>query len=228
MDTLRKPFFIAALILILIALLVEIGSSAKLAVVSSSAATLGAGTPGKGIPALAFLDGLLLFTSLLMGLGLLVPERLQGRLQGLATLIFSFLMLGAEIVMIFAAIALLVLMITLLLAPIFGTIAYFIIYGNFDTGAARVTLGVVMTLKLLFALCLIMAQQRFLQNKGLVLLTLTTLLATFVVAFLQGMVPGFLVSITDDIGAIVALILAAIWTAVFLISSLVSVAKAVA
>ena len=225
MDTLRKPFFIVALILI--ALLVELGSAGRLAPVSASAASLGAGTPGKGIPALAFLDGLLLFTTLLMGLGLLVPERIQGRVQGLATLIFSILMLLAEIVMIFAALALLILMISLLLAPIFGTIAYFIVFGHFDTGSARITLGVVMTLKLLFAVCLVLAHQRFLQNKGLVLLTATTLLGTFVVSFLQGMVPGFLVSITDDIGAIVVLILAAIWSVVFLISSVVSMVKVV-
>jgi hypothetical protein len=42
-------------------------------------------------------------------------------------------------------------MVTLLLAPIFGMLAYFVAFGSFNTAAARVTLGKVMTLKLLFA-----------------------------------------------------------------------------
>jgi hypothetical protein len=227
MDRLRKLPFVIALIFISLALLVEIASTAKLAAAGAGAAGLNVPTPGKGISSLAFLDGLVLFVTILIGLALIIPERIQGRVQGVATLIVSLLVLIGDFVMALGALALLILMVTLLLSPIFGTIAYLAIYGHFDTDNARVALGLIMTLKVIFAVCLLLAHQRFLQNKGLVLLVLSSLLATFVVSFLQGLVPGFLVSITDDIGAIVVGIIAAIWAIVFLVGSVVSVVKAV-
>jgi MFS superfamily sulfate permease-like transporter len=51
-----------------------------------------------------------------------------------------------------------------------------------------------MTLKIPFGVCLVLAQQRFRQNKGLVLMVLTFFVATAIVSFLHGLVPGFLVS----------------------------------
>src|SRR4051812_7769487 len=145
LDDLRKPFFFVALALILIAVLVEIGS-----------AVLPDKPPGYGITFMAALDGLVLYTVLLMGLSLLIPERVQGRTQGCATLIVSFFGCLGTLAMIFIAIGLLMLMVTLLISPIFGTIAYFAIYGHFPTGEARVILSLLMTLKLGFAVCLVL------------------------------------------------------------------------
>ncbi len=51
-------------------------------------------------------------------------------------------------------------------------------------------------------------QPRFLQNKGLVVLILTTLLCTVVLAFVHRFVPVILVSIVDDIGALIFAIVA--------------------
>jgi len=48
-----------------------------------------------------------------------------------------------------------------------------------------------------------------------------------VVTFLHGMVPGILVSITDDIAAIVLAIVAIIWAIVLLVGSIPAVVKAV-
>jgi VanZ family protein len=84
-----------------------------------------------------------------------------------------------------------------------------------------------MALKLGFAVCLVLAQQRFLQNKGLVLIILTSLLATFIISVLHSFVPGFLVSITDNIAGIIVALLAAIWAVAFLIGAVMSVTKAV-
>ena len=176
---------------------------------------------------MAYLDGILLYTSLLMGLSLIVPERVQGRLQGIVSLVVSVLLLIGGLATLIAVFQLLILMTTLLLAPIFGTIAYLALFGSFNTDAARVTLGLAMTLKLLFAGCLVLAQQRFLQNKGLMLLIATSLLATFAVEFLHALVPGFLVSITDGIGALVVLVLALVWTGLLFISSVIAVVKAI-
>jgi hypothetical protein len=74
---------------------------------------------------------------------------------------------------------------------------------------------------------LVAAQQRFIQNKGLVALVITTLVANLVVAFLHGIVPGILVSITDAIAAIVLAIVAIIWGLVLAIGSIPSIVNAI-
>jgi hypothetical protein len=182
-------------------------------------------TPGMGIPTLAVVDALLLFTMVLMGASLLIPERVQGRVQGLATLWVSILTLLAGLALLFKAIALVILMVSLLTAVPFGTIAYLCVWGFFNRGGANGTLGLLMTLKVAAAVCLVIAQPRFLQNKGLVLLFLTSLLANAVISFLHGMVPLIVVSITDAIGAIVVDILGLIWAVALLVGALVSILK---
>jgi len=219
-DTLRKPLFLIAVVLILIVLLIELGSGLI--------ASLRAGAHGMGIPYLALLDGLLVFTITRMACSLLIPERVQGRIQGIATLIVSLIVIIVGIAKIFTAIGKLFLMLGLLLAPIFGTIAYLIIFAGFPRGEAAVSLSLLMTLKLFFAGFLVFAHQRFLQNKGLVLIVLSSFVATIIIGFLHGFVPGFLVSITDSIAAIVVAIIAVIWAIVFLIGSIISMVKAIA
>jgi hypothetical protein len=205
LEDLRKPFFIAALIL----------------------SQLGAPTPGEGIPSMAMLDGLLFYAVLMMGIAQLVGARIEGRIAGIITLIVSILLLIATIVMVFKELALLILMVSLLLAVPFGTIAYFAAWGDFNTGGAAVALSIIMFLKLAFAVCLVLAQQGFLKMKWLMLIILTSLVANLVVSFLQGFVPVFLVSITDDIAGIVVCILAIIWLIAYLINSVVSIVKAI-
>jgi hypothetical protein len=110
----------------------------------------------------------------------------------------------------------------------FGMIVYLIIYGFFDRTGANVTLSLLMMLKLAFAACLILAHQRFIQNKGLVLIILTSLAANIIVSFLHAIVPVPLVSITDGIAAIVLFVLVIVWAAFFLVGSIVAVVKALA
>jgi hypothetical protein len=227
MEKIRKPIFIIALALALVVLLIELGSASMVGLKGAHRPDLDQPPPGLGIPSLALLDGLVFYTCLLIGAAFLIPERIQGRVQGIISLIVSLLVLLAAIAMALKAVALLTLMVTLLLAVPFGTIAYFILYADFDTGAAAVTLSLIMTLKLIFAGCLLFAHQRFLQNKGLVLIVLTSLLSNVVIALLHGLVPGFLVSITDTIAAIIVAILAAIWAIAYLVSSIISIVKSV-
>ncbi len=181
--------------------------------------------PGKGIPALGVLDGLLFFTVVLFGLALIVPERIFGRLQGVISLVVSFLLLLVAIFLTLESLVLVFVMIGLLLAAPFGTIAYLAIWGSFEVGAAEATLGVLLLLKIAFGVCLVLAHPRFLQNKGLVLLTLTSLVANVVVSFLIGFPPRILASITDVVGAIVVAILAAIWAIFFLLFAIVSIVR---
>jgi len=224
LDSMRKPFLIVALIAILLAVLVELGS---IAVLGSTATALEVSPTGKAIPAMAFLDGLIFYATLIITIALLIPERVQSKIQGIITLVFSILLILGCIVVAFVDIALLILMVSLLLSIPFGRIAYFAIWANFDTNGARIALSLLMTLKIIFAACLVLAQQRFLQNKGLVLIIITSLVANLIIAFLQGFVPGFLVSITDDIAAIIVCILAIIWAVVYLIGGIVSVVKVI-
>jgi hypothetical protein len=143
-----------------------------------------------------------------------------------ATLIFSILLILAALILLFIAIAKLILMVTLFFAFPFGTIAYLIIWGFFPRGETTVLLALIMFLKLVCGVFLLLAQPRFVQNKGLVLLGLTSWICNIVCSFLQGIVPVILVSITDAIAAIVFSIVAIIWAIVLLFGSIPGIVRA--
>lgn len=245
MDRLRLPFFIIAIIAVACVVSVELGGGL---IVSGSVAgnvckqlpdevdeddcdpdeanDLKDSVPGLAIPYMALLDGVLLFSMLLMAAPMVITDAVQGRIQGVVTLIFSLLLLLAAIGLIILAVAKLLIMVGMLLAVPFGTIAYFAIFAAFPRGAAATVLSTVMMLKIVFAVCLVLAQQRFLQIKSLVLLIVTSLLANVIISFLHGFVPGFLVSITDALAAIIVGILAALWLLFLLIGSIPAIIKA--
>jgi len=219
-EDLRIPFFVAALILMAVVVLVEIGSELV--------ARLGmGGRIGLGIPYLMLVDGLLFYMTILMALALGLSERLHGLLQGFVTFILSLLAALGCFIMILVALFATLEMVGLLLSVPFGTVVYLALFGHFSRGAASTELSAIMMLKFAFAICLIAAQQRFLQNKLLVFTVALALLATIIVSFLQGLVPIFLVSITDAIAAIVIAILGLILALVLLLRSIPAVVKAI-
>lgn len=237
---LRKPFFIIAIVAMLLVVLVELGSTLMIGGADAGAALLGqAGRlgvevppsaeepPGRGIPYLVLIDIILLYTVVLMGVGLLVPDRVHGRVQGVLTLIGSIILIIVAFILLIIAFIELLIMVALAFAPPFGTIAYLAIWGFFPRGDAAVILSLLMFLKLAFCVFLLLAHQRFLQNKGLVLLVLTSLLCNVIVAFLHGFVPIILVSIVDNIAAIIFAILAIVWGIILLIGSIPALVKAV-
>jgi hypothetical protein len=245
MGRLRTPFFLIGLLAMLLVVLLEIGASLFLGGQDVTGELLAQASelevelpgrqpdaevsapPGRAIPYLALIDVVALFTVGLMAAGLLLPHRLHGRLQGGVTIIFSILLILAALVLLVIALVELITMVALFFAFPFGTIAYLIIWGFFPRGQATGLLSVLMFLKLVFAGALLLAQPRFIQNKGLVLLFVTSLVANVVAGFLHGLVPGILVSITDDIAAIIFAIVAIIWAIVLLIGSIPAVVKAV-
>lgn len=242
MERLRTPFFLVAIVASGLVVLVEIGATWILPGTVSTADLaggldgLGARVPdgatvqqpvGFAVRYLALVDAILLFTVALMGAGMLLPERIVGRVQSIATLVGSIVLIIASIILAIVAIAALLLMVTLVLAVPFGTIAYLIIYGHFPRGQSAAVLSLVMFLKLVLAGTLVAAQPRFLQNKGLVALVLTSLVANLVVAFLHAVVPRVLVSILDAIGAIVVAVTAIVWGLVLLIGSIPAIVTAV-
>lgn len=182
--------------------------------------------PGLGIPYLALVDGILAYSLALMVLALVLNPNVQAKLQGIVSLVLSFLLALGTIVLILLAFVKLLIMVALFFAPPFGTIAYLAIWGDFPKTAAAVILGILIALKIGATICLPLAQQRFLQLKSLILLVGTSFLATIVVSFLHGLVPFPLVSITDAVAAIVVGILALIWAIVILIGSINAVIQA--
>jgi hypothetical protein len=250
-DELRRPPLIAALALFALCVALELGATAFLRTASLPASALDSMSgvpasqipalkdslnsaasqgkpPGIGIPYLALVDGIVTYSLALMVLSLLVSPNAQAKLQGAVSLIASLLLLIGSIVLIFLAFFKLLLMVTLFFATPFGTIAYLAIWGAFPKGGAAVVLSLLMVFKIAAVIALVLAQQRFLRVKSLVLLLLTSLLATLIVSFLHGIVPGPLVSITDAIAAIIVAILAAIWAIVILIGSIPAVLAALA
>jgi hypothetical protein len=212
LEQLRWPLFIIALICWVFIVGGELGSIGFLSV--------GNRAPGFGIPTMALLDLMILIALSLMAVSLIISGKLQGTIDSLTTLISAILILITCLVLIFKIIGSLFLMICLLFAPIFGTIAYFCVYADFPVGEAKAVLATLFFLKIAACVLLVFAQQRFLLNKKLVLILSFSLIANIIIGFLHGFVPGFLVSITDAVAGIVMVIFAVIWAIVFLIGGI--------
>ena len=175
--------------------------------------------PGFGLKGLSLVEGLLVFAIILVALSLLLPERIHGRLQGIVTLIVSIITLIYSFLCIIASFEALMIMLSLIFAVPFGPIAYLAIFGHFARADAALALTAGMLLKLFFAGFLVAAQERYLQNKGLVFLIVTSLVGTLIVSFLHNLVPGLMVSITDACAGIVLCIVAFLWAIWFLLKS---------
>ena len=176
-------------------------------------------TFGFGLRYLWLVDGLLLFSLLLIGLGVLLPPALQARIQGLLTLLYALFVIIAAIMLILVALAAVILMISVLIAFPFGTIIYFIKWGHFDRSGAAAILALFFTIKLFIAGAVVLAHQRFLQNLGLVLIFIGVLATNIIVSFLHALVPGFLVSISDAVAGIVVSLIGLILAVILLIQA---------
>jgi hypothetical protein len=183
--------------------------------------------PGAGIGFLAFVDGLLLFSVLMVGLSLMMPLRIYGRLQGIVTLLVSLLWVMMCLFAGLAALATLMLMIGLLVSAPFGTLAYLAIWGSFSTGQAAVVLGLLLFLKICFCVFLVLSQPRFLQVKGLMALVVLSVVLQLVLGFIHGFLPGPVVAIGDHLWAIVTAVVALVWALVMLIYSLPAIFNAI-
>ncbi len=245
MENLKRPFFIVAVAMMVLVVVVELGAGLAIGGRSATgtfqeAASSGAfagqanatptepieAPPGRGILYMALIDGIVLYTVVLMGISLVLPEGIHGRVQGIVTLVLAIILIIVAILLIIIALVELVIMVSLFVSFPFGTLAYLAIWGSFPRSDAAVLLGLIMFLKLLFAGFLLFAHPMFLQNKGLVLLVATSLVAGLLVTFLHGLVPRPLVSITDDIAAIVLGVIAITWALVLAIGSIPPIVRA--
>ena len=241
---LRRPFFIIALALMVLVIMVELGAAliAAGSVQPGTATANGLGMPagvavesgsgradslGAGVGSLALLDGLLLFTLLLLGASLVMPLRLYGRIQGLVTLIVCALWILLCFLTILQAVVKLFLMIALFVAMPFGTIAYMALWGSFPIHRAALVLGLLLLLKIAVGVLLILAQPRFLRIKGLVVLVVLSVLLQLVLGIIHGFLPGPVVSIGDQFWAIVVGVVALIWALIMLIWSIPAIVNAI-
>ena len=243
---LRRPLFVAAVVLAAVVVLVELGMSGLVggnpvgAVPVDMAtglgvdreiaqdASLGASAPpGSGIAHLALVDGLLLFTLVLIGSSLVLSQRLYGRVQGAVTLVVSLLWILAGVLAAVLALAQLFLMIGLLTAVPFGTLAYLAIWGFFPAGDAALVLGLVLVLKIAMVGFLVAAQPKFLQVKGLVALIAASVLLQLVLGLIHGFLPGPVIAIGDQLWAVVTAVVAAVWALAMLIGAIPAVVNAV-
>jgi len=183
--------------------------------------------PGYAIPYLGFTDGILLLSMTWTLLALIISQQVQGRIQGIITLIVGLLIALASFLAIFATLAILGVMVSLFLATPFGTLAYFGIWGFFGVGSAKMILSFSMILKIAFVILLVLSNQRFLRVKSMMALVLTSLVLTFVSTFLIGFVPPFLASITDAIAGIVNAVAGLVWALFVAIFSIWSVVRAI-
>jgi hypothetical protein len=221
MDKLRWPFLLAAIMVSIVIVTIELGTAAPFI---KDLLGIDDDPPGIGIPAMALIDIQLVFATVLYGLGVILPHATIGRLQGIASLILSIMLILASIVAIFAAITLILLMLALI-ASFFGIIVYLAVFGHFGRNEASIILSLLLLAKIAVGVLLVLAHQRFLQNKGLVLLVVTSLVANVIVSFLHALVPIVLVSITDAVAAIIVAILALIWAIGLLVGAIIAIVR---
>lgn len=178
------------------------------------------------VAALITIDSILLFTLIMFNLPLLVSPRLVAQLQGLLSVIVGIGVILYALFTLLKVLVLVFLMLGLLLALPFGTIVYMILYGHFDTREAAAIMSTLMFLKVALTVALLIAHERFLLNIGLIALIASSIIAMIVISFLHNFLPGFLVSITDGIGAIVVTVIAIIWGIILVIGGIMGILTA--
>ncbi len=231
----RRPLFFLACFALLLVVLVETGSALALGGdPAGPVGTLTAGIPdvdpdmiegvdaqtppGNGIGYLALVDGYLLFSVVMLGVSFLVSQRAYGRVQGIITLIVSFLWLVLSLAMALVAFVLLMVMVGLLVATPFGTIAYLAVWGFFPVSQSSAVLGLLLFLKLVFLGLLVFAQPKFLKAVALMTHVAVSFGLQLVLGIVHGWLPGILVSIGDQLLAVVFAIVAlvgAVWAFVW-------------
>lgn len=228
LETGKLALFLLGVLLLLVATLFELGATALLGAPGAAAGATDLPRPGIGIPYAGLLDLLLLYTLALLVAGFVPATRaVLARVQGVATFLLALVGLIAGLVLLFIAVGLLSLMVALLLAVPFGTAVYVAGFGTFHTGQSRAVLGIVMALKLPGIGLLLAAHPLLIRNLGLVLLLACSVGMTFLLGLLHALPPGFLVSITDAIGALVASVVALVWLVVFLVGAIPAVLLAI-
>jgi hypothetical protein len=168
----------------------------------------------------------LLFTMVMLVLSLVMELRVYGRIQGIITLVVTFLWVLGAFFTALLALAKLSLMLGLLVATPFGTIAYLVLWGNFPTSEAAAILALLLLLKLVFAVLLVLSQPKFFKVTGLVVLLLVSVVMQLILGLIHSFVPAPLVSIGDQFWALITVAVAFVWALTMLIGSVPAIVNA--
>lgn len=221
MARVQTFFFVLATLTMALIVAFELSTMAFL----RGAAGVEESMPGLGGAYLALLDGILLYSVILMSIGHFRFKALTARVTSAVTLVLSVLGAIGTLLLIIAAFTLIMLMLGLLLAAPFGTIAYFAAYAQFPKNEAVAALSFVIVLKLFFLVMLALTHPGYLQNKGLVIMIGLSLFATWLTSLLIALPPSFLSSITDAVGALITAVIAFVVLILIFITSIVAVVK---
>lgn len=225
MRSIRWPFAFLALMTLLAAFALEIGSN-WLLLTGTQAGASSAVQSQLGIPSLALIDASFLWTVVLMVLNIALNRALVGKIQGVLSFVISVLIIFAGIKTLISSFVLLLVMIALL-SSFFGWAVYVAVFAFFNTGSAAIVLGAITFFKLATVVLLVLAQQDFLKTTRFLVLVAISLVCDLLLVFLQGLPPGFLVSVTDAIGAIIISIVAIIYAIVQLVFAIVAIVRAI-
>ncbi|HEX7079407.1 MAG TPA: hypothetical protein VF329_00130 [Gammaproteobacteria bacterium] len=217
----RIPFFVLAVLSIVLVVAVELATLALL----RNAAGMPESLPGLGGPYLALLDGILLYFVVVTSLGYFRFKAQVAKAAAVAGLILSLVGVVVSFLLIVAAFLAIMLMLGLLFAAPFGTLAYLDLFANFPKQRAIEALSFIMLLKVFFLFMLALTDLGYLKNKLLVILIGLSMLATWLTSMLIAWPPGFLSSITDAVGALVTAVIAFVWLIVTLVASILGIAR---
>jgi hypothetical protein len=193
--------------------------------------------PGIAIRYLALYDGLLWLSLALMTIGGILGARATQdarlasviaktylRTQNVVMLLASLVDVILAAVLALLALAALIAMVALFLAAPFGTVAYLVSFGFFDTSRAATILSFAIVLKIIGTVLVVLGGQ---VNRRILLRLGISMGLCVVVAFLHGFPPGILVSIVDALTAIVIAIVALLFALPVLFGSIMGVAKSI-
>lgn len=213
----RIPFFILAVLSMVLVVAVELATLALLRNAAGTPESL----PGLGGPYLVLLDGILLYFVIVTSLGYFRFKAQVAEAAAIASLILSLIGVVVSLLLIVAAFLAIMLMLGLLFAAPFGTLAYLDLFANFPKQRAIAALSFILLLKVFFLVMLALTHPGYLKRKGLLILIGLSMLATWLTSTLIAWPPGFLSSITDAVGALVTAVIAFVWLIVTLIASII-------
>ncbi|WP_208348312.1 hypothetical protein [Pseudaestuariivita rosea] len=176
--------------------------------------------PGMATSSIALIDGLLLWTMLMLVTSGVISQGVHNKLRAIATPIVTLIFLIISLIVLILAIVKLMLMLSLLLAVPFGTIVYMIIFASFNTGAVTIAVGLITLLRAVAFVLLLVSSWRYLKNKTLVFIVITGFLIGLLMGIVFALLPGMLHSIGDAVLAIIIAILGLIWALILFIRSL--------
>jgi hypothetical protein len=205
MNSLRKFPLMIALVVFGFALLLEFAAACK----------------SMGATGLAFFDLLVLMTIFLIAAPLVFTNAVVGRTQGLVTFICAIFILILALIGVLASIALLYTMMSAMSFPP----SYLAVFARFPVSDVAPFLAFAMLLKFAFCGLMLLAQQKFIENRGLVIIVAMSLGGSALLGFLHAM-PRIIVYVTDDIGAIILFIVVLIRAIGFIRGSLPAMKKA--